>query len=107
MPNGRPLVAPHPDVNLTPRFDGRQIRVDIASDTGPRGGGGPRGGQGGYGRGGYSMPVVGGGHPGPGVGYAPQPYGMPPGAYQQAYGRGYGPVNQAVPAAYGVHPQGT
>ncbi|KAK4192668.1 glycine-rich RNA-binding protein 4 [Podospora australis] len=66
-------------------FDGRQIRVDKASDTGPRGGG--RGGPG-YGRGGFAPAPVSYG--------APQQYGMPPNVYGQAYGRGgYPPVPQA------------
>ncbi|KAL0936501.1 glycine-rich RNA-binding protein (cold response protein 2) [Colletotrichum truncatum] len=70
-----------------PAFDGRTIRVDKASDNGPRGGGGGfgRGGFGG-GRGGYGAP--------------PMPYGGAPGGYpvgvpnmyqQPAYGRGYPP----------------
>ncbi|KAK4449437.1 glycine-rich RNA-binding protein 4 [Podospora aff. communis PSN243] len=85
-------------------FDGRTIRVDKASDTGPRGGG--RGGGGGFGgRGGYSGVPVGAPHGGFG-GYAapaPQAYGMPPGMYggQQAYGRGY----PQAPQAYGAAPQ--
>ncbi|GKT63532.1 RNA recognition domain-containing protein [Colletotrichum tofieldiae] len=81
-------------------FDGRTIRVDKASDNGPRGGGGGgfRGGFGG-GRGGY------GGAP-------PVPYGAAPGGYpvgvpnmyqqqqQPAYGRGYPPQQP-----YGAPPQ--
>ncbi|KAK5655028.1 hypothetical protein OQA88_6787 [Cercophora sp. LCS_1] len=82
-------------------FDGRTIRVDKASDTGPRGGG--RGGGGGFGRGGYGqMPV--GGPPMSGLAYgAPQQqaYGMPPNVYAQPYGRGYA---QAAPAGYGAPP---
>lgn len=71
------------------RFDGRTIRVDKASDTGPRGGGGGRGG-GGYGG-------RGGGGYGPPSGGAPMHYGAPPQqqygmqnpyAPQQGYGRG-------------------
>ncbi|OAQ84188.1 hypothetical protein VFPBJ_02956 [Purpureocillium lilacinum] len=86
--------------HLCLRFDGRTIRVDKASDNGPRGGyGGGRGGGGGFGgRGGYS---------------APMPYGVPPqgpgyavGAPQMyapvAYGRGYPPPQPG----YGVPPQG-
>ncbi|KAJ0160335.1 Cold-inducible RNA-binding protein [Colletotrichum tanaceti] len=83
-------------------FDGRTIRVDKASDNGPRGGGGGgfRGGGGGFGggRGGY------GGAP-------PAPYGAAPGGYpvgvpnmyqqqQPAYGRGYPPQQP-----YGAPPQ--
>ncbi|KAL2269840.1 hypothetical protein VTJ83DRAFT_2024 [Remersonia thermophila] len=97
-------------------FDGRQIRVDKASDTGPkggRGGGGPTG----YGRGGYvpsygsppivSSPMTGSpmtGSPIPGIAYGSQPpYGMSPTMYHhQPYGRGYAPV---APAAYAVPPQ--
>ncbi|KAM7197619.1 glycine-rich RNA-binding protein 4 [Naviculisporaceae sp. PSN 640] len=85
-------------------FDGRTIRVDKASDNGPRGGG-RGGGSGGFGRGGfggnqYQM----GGAPMQGVQYggAPQPaYGMPTnnmyptfsgrGAYQPQQ-TGYAPV---------------
>jgi hypothetical protein len=89
-----------------PRFDGRTIRVDKASDSGPRGtgfgGGGGRGGGQGYGgRGGA-------------YGAAPMPYGGAPQGYamappnnmypqQQQYGRGY-PVQQQP---YGAAPQGT
>ncbi|KAM0564385.1 hypothetical protein ACHAPJ_000598 [Fusarium lateritium] len=76
-------------------FDGRTIRVDKASDNGPRGGFG-RGGPG-YGRG-FGGPVpYGMGPPGPGYGvpapnmYAPMPY-----------GRGYPPPQQG----YGTPPQG-
>ncbi|TIC93716.1 Cold-inducible RNA-binding protein [Colletotrichum higginsianum] len=80
-------------------FDGRTIRVDKASDNGPRGGGGGgfRGGGGGFGggRGGY------GGAP-------PAPYGAAPGGYpvgvpnmyqqqQPAYGRGYPLSSPTVP----------
>lgn len=86
------------------RFDGRQIRVDKASDTGPRSGG--RGGPGGYansyGRGGYAgVPVAGA----PGIAYGTQqPYGIQPNVYDQSYGRGYAPQ---APAGYGIPPQGT
>ncbi|KAK4128358.1 hypothetical protein N657DRAFT_652063 [Parathielavia appendiculata] len=87
------------------QFDGRQIRVDKASDTGPKGGGG--GGRGaavpGYGRGGFAaaMPVA--GAPMPGIAYGTQqPYGLPPNLYHQPYGRVYA---QAAPAAYAVPPQ--
>ncbi|KAK4648811.1 uncharacterized protein QC761_113615 [Podospora bellae-mahoneyi] len=80
-------------------FDGRQIRVDKASDTGPRGGG--RGGPPGFGRGGYGAVQM-GGSPMPMAYGAPQPYGMPPNVYVQPYGRGY---SQAVPAGYAAPPQ--
>ncbi|KAK4659797.1 hypothetical protein QC762_113615 [Podospora pseudocomata] len=80
-------------------FDGRQIRVDKASDTGPRGGG--RGGPPGFGRGGYGAVQM-GGSPMPMAYGAPQPYGMPPNVYAQPYGRGY---SQAVPAGYAAPPQ--
>ncbi|KAK1826139.1 glycine-rich RNA-binding protein 4 [Podospora conica] len=67
-------------------FDGRTIRVDKASDTGPRGGG--RGGGGFGGRGGYGQPQ--GGAPMGGMPYgAPQQqqqYGMAPNPYAQPYG---------------------
>ncbi|KAK0612959.1 hypothetical protein B0T17DRAFT_620330 [Bombardia bombarda] len=73
-------------------FDGRTIRVDKASDNGPRGGGGGRGG-GGYSRGGYNG---GGGMGGSPYGGAPQQtFSMPPNPYAQA-GGGYG-----WPNAYG------
>ncbi|WYZ42915.1 hypothetical protein EsH8_VI_000614 [Colletotrichum jinshuiense] len=79
-------------------FDGRTIRVDKASDNGPRGGGGGgfRGGFGG-GRGGYGAPQA--------------PYGAAPGGYpvgvpnmyqQPAYGRGYPQQQQQQP--YGGAP---
>ncbi|EWY93574.1 hypothetical protein FOQG_09597 [Fusarium oxysporum f. sp. raphani 54005] len=76
------------------RFDGRTIRVDKASDNGPRGGFG-RGG--GYGRG-FGGPAPYGMAP-PGHGYqvpAPNMYAPMP------YGRGYPPPQQA----YGAPPQG-
>ncbi|KAF4974433.1 hypothetical protein FZEAL_8655 [Fusarium zealandicum] len=80
-------------------FDGRTIRVDKASDNGPRGG---------FGRGGG-----GGGGFGRGFGGPPQPYGMgpPQPGYQVPnpnmyapvqYGRGYAPPQQG----YGTPPQG-
>ncbi|KAF5974147.1 glycine-rich RNA-binding protein [Fusarium bulbicola] len=75
-------------------FDGRTIRVDKASDNGPRGGFG-RGG--GYGRG-FGGPAPYGMAP-PGHGYqvpAPNMYAPMP------YGRGYPPPQQA----YGAPPQG-
>ncbi|AEO65726.1 uncharacterized protein THITE_2113039 [Thermothielavioides terrestris NRRL 8126] len=80
-------------------FDGRQIRVDKASDTGPKGGSGRGGVPTGYGRGGFqSMPMAGG--PVPGIAYGThQPYGMPPNIYPQPYGRGY---VQPAPAGYAV-----
>lgn len=83
-------------------FDGRTIRVDKASDTGPRGGG-RGGGQGFGGRGGGygAMPV--GGSPMPVAYGAPQPqYGMPPNVYNPSYGRGYA---QAAPTGYAAPPQ--
>ncbi|KAF5669240.1 glycine-rich RNA-binding protein [Fusarium heterosporum] len=78
-------------------FDGRTIRVDKASDNGPRGGGGFGRGGGGYGRGGFGGPApYGMGHPGPG-------YQMPaPNMYvSMPYGRGYPPQQ-----GYGGPPQG-
>ncbi|KAL6690404.1 hypothetical protein J3F84DRAFT_211160 [Trichoderma pleuroticola] len=79
-------------------FDGRTIRVDKASDNGPRGGGFANRNGGGYGGrgGGY------GAAPGS-YGNAPPPgYGVP-NMYQQApYGRGY---PQPQPQ-YGMPPQG-
>ncbi|TDZ30516.1 Cold-inducible RNA-binding protein [Colletotrichum sidae] len=82
-------------------FDGRTIRVDKASDNGPRGGGGGgfRGGYGG-GRGGYGAPPV-------------QQYGGAPGGYpapnmyqQPVYGRGYPqqPYGGAPPQQDGGYP---
>lgn len=86
-------------------FDGRTIRVDKASDTGPRGGGGGGRGGGGYGRGGYGGQSQMGGSPhmqGMQFGGAPQqPYGAP-NMYGQSYGRGYQP---AAAPAYGAPPQ--
>lgn len=84
-------------------FDGRTIRVDKASDSGPRGGRG--GGQGFGGRGGYNAMPMGGSPMGGMSAYgAPQqqPYGMPPNPYAQSYGRGY---PQAAPVGYGAPPQ--
>ncbi|KAI5466171.1 hypothetical protein BGZ63DRAFT_420677 [Mariannaea sp. PMI_226] len=74
-------------------FDGRVIRVDKASDNGPRGGFG-RGG--GYGRG-FNAPAPYGGMPAPG-------YQMPaPNMYApMPYGRGYPPPQPG----YGMPPQG-
>ncbi|ROT39864.1 hypothetical protein SODALDRAFT_139730 [Sodiomyces alkalinus F11] len=84
-------------------FDGRQIRVDKASDSGPRGGGfgGGRGGGGYGGRGG------GGGYgAGAPMSYAAAPaQGYPmaaPNMYAPAYGRG----GFVPPPAYGMPPQG-
>ncbi|KAI0143634.1 hypothetical protein GGR57DRAFT_345719 [Xylariaceae sp. FL1272] len=75
-------------------FDGRAIRVDKASDTGPRSGGfGGRGGGGYQGRGGYSqqqMPYGGGGQ-GYGGSNSYQGYGR--GGYGQSYQQqGYAPA---------------
>ncbi|KAH6648519.1 hypothetical protein BKA67DRAFT_365772 [Truncatella angustata] len=78
-------------------FDGRTIRVDRASDTGPRGGAGGFSGRGSYpAAGGYGTPY--GAQPVPG-------YGMPAQQmYAPAYGRGAYPPQQA---AYGqAAPQG-
>ncbi|KAI9171351.1 Glycine-rich RNA-binding protein [Paramyrothecium foliicola] len=75
-------------------FDGRTIRVDKASDSGPRGGfGGGRGGgsYGGGGRGGYG---------GGGQGYGGQPTGYSAaGSYgqQQPYGQGYAQPGYGAP----------
>lgn len=82
-----------------PRFDGRTIRVDKASDNGPRGGyGGGRGGGSAFGgRGGYAAPM-GYGHPHQAPGYAvPGPQMYAP----VAYGRPYPPQ-----PGYGMPPQG-
>ncbi|KAI1768349.1 hypothetical protein GGR53DRAFT_462601 [Hypoxylon sp. FL1150] len=85
------------------RFDGRAIRVDKASDTGPRGGSGrgspyaPRGG--GYGQQ-PQMPYAAG---------QPVAYGMPnPMMYQPAYGRGGYPPQPAygTPPPQGYAPYG-
>lgn len=77
------------------RFDGRTIRVDKASDTGPKGGFGGRGGGFG-GRGGYGQPQM------PYAGGQPGAYGIPPNPsmYAPAYGRGGYPVQQP----YGAPP---
>ncbi|KAF4124046.1 glycine-rich RNA-binding protein [Geosmithia morbida] len=72
-------------------FDGRVIRVDKASDNGPRGGG--RGGYGGRGGGFHGAPMPYGAAPVPG--YA---MGVP---YPVPYGRGYAPQ-----PGYGAPPQG-
>jgi hypothetical protein len=89
-------------------FDGRTIRVDKASDTGPRTGGGRGGGAGGYGRGGYGGHMGGPPHmQGMQFGNAPQqPYGMaPPNMYGQAYGAGRGGYQAAGAPQYGAPPQ--
>ncbi|OTB08705.1 hypothetical protein M426DRAFT_160032 [Hypoxylon sp. CI-4A] len=96
-------------------FDGRAIRVDKASDTGPRGGGAGRGG---------SYPPRGGYAQQPQMPYAagqPVAYGMSgqvmhqPAAYgrgypsQQAYGTpppGYAPYGYPDPQQQGQQPQG-
>ncbi|KYK59989.1 cold response protein 2 [Drechmeria coniospora] len=98
-------------------FDGRTIRVDKASDNGPRGGGGGYGGRGGGfgGRsGGYGAPMQYGGPPqgsggyggGPQQGYNPAPYARggyapQPGYQQGGYGAppqyGYGDPSQQPP----------
>ncbi|KAL7791013.1 hypothetical protein V8C37DRAFT_410606 [Trichoderma ceciliae] len=90
-------------------FDGRTIRVDKASDNGPRGGGfgGNRGGGSSYGgRGGYGAPVAYGGAP-PGYGVAPNMY--PPAPYGRGYQQqqpqyGMPPQGYGVPAPYGAYP---
>ncbi|KAL2261149.1 hypothetical protein VTK26DRAFT_4645 [Humicola hyalothermophila] len=85
-------------------FDGRQIRVDKAADTGPKGGG--RGAPPtGYIRGGYApMQMVSSSMQGIAYGAQQQPpYGMLPNMYAQPYGRGY---PQPAPAGYVVPPQG-
>ncbi|KAI1083095.1 hypothetical protein F5B20DRAFT_577479 [Whalleya microplaca] len=80
-------------------FDGRTVRVDKSSDTGPRGGGyGGRGG--GYAaRGGYGQPQM------PYASGQPVQYGMP-NMYPPAYGRGGYPPQQAYgtppPQGYGM-----
>ncbi|KAK5990583.1 Glycine-rich RNA-binding protein 4 [Cladobotryum mycophilum] len=78
------------------RFDGRTIRVDKASDSGPRGGFGRGGGQSyGAARGSYGAPVAYGNVPPPG-------YGAHQNMYPPAYGRGYPPQQPG----YGMPPQG-
>ncbi|KAI6093935.1 hypothetical protein F4821DRAFT_7705 [Hypoxylon rubiginosum] len=83
-------------------FDGRAIRVDKASDTGPRGGSGrgsPYAPRGGYGQQ-PQMPYAAG---------QPVAYGMPnPMMYQPAYGRGGYPPQQAygTPPPQGYAPYG-
>lgn len=89
-------------------FDGRTIRVDKASDNGPRGGGGGfgggRGGGGfGGGRGGYNAPMQYGAPSGPGFN-APNPNMYAP----MQYGRGYPQQQQQQqqqPGGYGAPPQ--
>ncbi|PHH63146.1 hypothetical protein CDD82_1928 [Ophiocordyceps australis] len=82
-------------------FDGRTIRVDKASDNGPRGGygggrGGAPGGYGGRGGGGYGPPMSYNMPPGP-------PYAVPPPQMYapMSYSRGYPPQH-----GYAVGPQG-
>lgn len=80
-------------------FDGRPIRVDKASDTGPRTGGGGYGGRGGgYGqsRGGYAQNQMAYGT-GPPAAYPMRNQEM----YPQAYGRGGHPPQ---PVPYGAPP---
>ncbi|KPM38070.1 hypothetical protein AK830_g8475 [Neonectria ditissima] len=85
-------------------FDGRTIRVDKASDNGPRGGGGFGGGRGGGfggGRGGYNAPMQYGAPSGPGYN-APNPNMYAP----MQYGRGYPQQQQQQqPGGYGAPPQ--
>ncbi|KAL2154057.1 hypothetical protein VTH82DRAFT_2733 [Thermothelomyces myriococcoides] len=84
-------------------FDGRQIRVDKASDTGPKGGGRGSGISSNFSRGVYSpIPVAGG--PVPSIAYGTQqPYAVPAfNMYSQPYGGGYAP---AGPAPYAVPSQ--
>ncbi|KAL2159153.1 hypothetical protein VTH06DRAFT_2585 [Thermothelomyces fergusii] len=85
-------------------FDGRQIRVDKASDAGPRVGG--RGGAAStnFNRGVYAPVPAGGGHV-PGIVYGnQQPYAMPVfNMYNQPYGGGYAPAGVA---AYSAPSQG-
>ncbi|KAL7950600.1 hypothetical protein V8C42DRAFT_340221 [Trichoderma barbatum] len=92
-------------------FDGRTIRVDKASDNGPRGGGGFANRNGGMsygGRGGYGAQAGSYGNappPGYGVGpnmYPPSPYGR--GYPQQQPPYGMPPQGYGVPAPYGGYP---
>ncbi|OAA82587.1 glycine-rich RNA-binding protein [Akanthomyces lecanii RCEF 1005] len=101
-------ASPRSSFAACSRFDGRTIRVDKASDNGPRGGGGGGygRGQGGYGRGGY------GGGP-PQYGGPPQGGGYPMGQQNVyppvAYGRGYPAPQQGYappPQGYGAPPYG-
>lgn len=81
------------------RFDGRPIRVDKASDNGPRAPAGRGGGGGGYMARGYGAPPI--------------PY-VPPQAYPmpgmnmppQSYGRGYPPQPYGAPQGLSRFPQG-
>lgn len=83
-------------------FDGRAIRVDKASDNGPRGGFGGRGGGYGGGRGGYQQaaPVPYGAPPAHGypMGVAPNMYAPVP------YGRGYPQPGYGAPPPQGFAP---
>ncbi|KAI2614427.1 RNA recognition domain-containing protein [Hypoxylon fragiforme] len=84
-------------------FDGRSIRVDRASDTGPRGGGGGGGRGGGYAaRGNYPQPQM------PYAAGQPVPYGMPNAVmYAPAYGRGgYQVQAYGTPPPQGYAPYG-
>lgn len=84
------------------RFDGRTIRVDKASDSGPRAPGGRGGGGGGYmARGGYGAPPM---PYGPPQGYPMPGMNMPP----QPYGRGYAPQPPygAPQGLYPLYPRG-
>ncbi|PFH56534.1 hypothetical protein XA68_16356 [Ophiocordyceps unilateralis] len=85
-------------------FDGRTIRVDKASDNGPRGGYGGRGNSTAYGRGGYPVPMS--------YGIPPQagyPVAAPHMYAPMAYGRGYPPPQPGYnvpPQGYGAPPYG-
>lgn len=110
-----------------PRFDGRTIRVDKASDNGPRGGGGFGGRGRGFGGGApmYQQPYMQmqppmaqpGMYPTYGRGYAPQPgYGAPPMPGQgmshalstcgRISDRREDPYGAPMPVPYGYPPQG-
>ncbi|KAJ4295732.1 hypothetical protein N0V88_004434 [Collariella sp. IMI 366227] len=79
-------------------FDGRQIRVDKASDTGPKGGGRGGGMQTNFGRGGFgSMPLA-PSNPVPGIAYgSQQTYNMQPNKL----------CEQALPLAMGLSKERT
>ncbi|KAK3995455.1 glycine-rich RNA-binding protein 4 [Cladorrhinum sp. PSN332] len=81
-------------------FDGRTIRVDKASDTGPRNGG--RGGPGGYNRGPSQWAPAASPMQGVAYGAPQQGYGMPPNPYAQPYGRGGYP--HPAPTGYAPPP---